>query len=96
MVLPVTIISLLAGGSAYLGLEPYAAVLEGQVWRFFTAFFDQGGVFTLLFVLLMLATQMPAQEIRMGSVPFLLHLFTIGMLVNVLYVTLAVSGKKGG
>jgi membrane associated rhomboid family serine protease len=90
-VLPVSLISLLAGGAQYLALIPYDATVGVQLWRFFTCFLDQGGFFTLLFVVLMLATQMPAQEIREGSVPFLLRLFVQGSLINVLYVSLAVS-----
>lgn len=55
---------------------------------------DQGGIFALLFVFLIVATQMPAQEYRMGSVPFLLHLLTIGTLINVIYVCTAVSNSR--
>ncbi len=93
-IVPITLISSLAGGSSYLSLTPVDVLGSGEVWRLLTSFFDQGGIFTLLFVLLMLATQMPAQEYRMGSLPFLFHFLTIGTLINLLYITLSVSTKK--
>ena len=89
VVLPVSAVCGLSGLSAWTRLVPVAATRGLQLWRLATALLDQGQFFTLLFVLLLLATQMPAHEIRQGSLAFLAHLASTGLLVNCLYAALA-------
>ena len=89
VVLPVTIISLIFSLSSFTGLIPFRATARFEVWRLITSLFDQGGIFTLLFVLLMLGTQMPAQEIRAGSVAFLTKLVFTGLLINVAFTAVS-------
>jgi len=88
VVLPVSALSLLLGGAALTGNVPLLTVRGLQLWRPFTALLDLGPFFTLLFVVLMLATQAPAQEIRAGSLAFAAHALSTGLLVNVLYAAL--------
>ena len=87
-VLPVSLVSLLFGLSAATANVPALTVLRLQLWRPLTALVDQGPFFTLLFVTLMLATQMPAQEYRAGSLALLANLAATGLLVNLLYAAL--------
>jgi hypothetical protein len=86
VVLLVTLLGMLTGLSEYLAVVPADIVLRGQVWRLFTGFFDQGSIFTLLFVMLAFATQSPALEIRMGSTPLLLHILSLGTVINLLLI----------
>ena len=89
VVLPITVISLLFSLSSFTGLVPFRATARFEIWRLITSLLDQGGIFTLLFVLLMLGTQMPAQEIRAGSVSFLAKLLFTGLLINVAFTAIS-------
>ncbi len=88
LVLPFSLLSLLLGLSVFTANVPALTAGRFQLWRLLTALVDQGQFFTLLFVTLTLATQMPAQEIRAGSLAFLAHLLTTGLLVGALYAVI--------
>ena len=89
IILPVTIFGWIAG-SEWMAVD-VNTFLSGHVWRLLTSLPYQGGALVLLFVMLMMMMQGPAQEAKLGSLRFLVQLLTFGLLINTTYAFILVS-----
>lgn len=88
-ILASTLLGWLAGDK--LSLIPNAVVLRGEAWRVFTAAPVQDGALTLVIVCLMLAIQAPPFEVKRGSLPFLLHVASSALLINLAHALLGAA-----
>lgn len=90
LMLPVTLAGMIFPGlGAALSNGP-AALTGGQLWRLVTCLPYQGGLLTLLVVLLMTLTQAPQLEARVGSLRFLVSSLVMAGLVNVSFDAISV------
>ena len=85
---------LIPGMSASLALTP-EALTRGHVWRLVTNVLDQAQVLSLLFTVVVLATQGPMLESKMGSLRYLLQTCTWAAMINVSFVLVAVRPRRG-
>ena len=82
-----TTISYLSG--LPLLLVPYVAINSLQLWTFFTSIIVQGDVLGLIFVCIVYAISSPPWELKRGSLSFLWHVVSSALILNVIYVPVA-------
>ena len=73
-------------------LEPYAVVVQGEIWRLFTALFLHGGVTHLLFNLFALYILGPPLERSIGTLRFTVCYLISGLASSAGVVVLAILG----
>ena len=95
IIVPTQIVGMLIPPIGAFMTEDQSTLLGGHVYKLVTSLFFPGGLLTLLVVMLMVMTQGPAVEAKLGSMRFLLLTLSLGMLINLVYAGIAVRGRGG-